>query len=72
MRRTRTLQERLQANHEPAPQYQVVETLGPPHHRIFHVELNWNGGTARGEGRTIKAAEAEAAQLALKQMDSES
>src|SRR5438309_1499680 len=63
------LQERLQANHEPAPQYRVVETLGPPHHRTFHVELNWNGGAARGEGRTIKAAEAAAAQLALQQME---
>ncbi len=62
------LQERLQAHHEPAPQYRVVETLGPPHHRTFHVELHWNGGTARGEGRTIKAAEAAAAQLALQQM----
>ncbi len=62
------LQERLQANHEPAPQYQVVETIGPPHHRTFHVELNWNGGTARGEGRTIKAAEAAAAQVALEKM----
>ena len=63
------LQERLQANHEPAPQYKVVETLGPPHHRTFHVELNWNGGSARGEGRTIKAAEAAAAQVALRQME---
>ena len=62
------LQERLQANHEPAPQYTVVETLGPPHHRTFHVELKWDGGTARGEGQTIKAAEAAAAQLALAQM----
>ena len=63
------LQERLQANHEPAPQYTVIETLGPPHHRTFHVELKWNGGSARGEGRTIKAAEAAAAQLALEQMN---
>ena len=64
------LQERLQANHEPAPQYTVIETLGPPHHRTFYVELKWNGGSARGEGRTIKAAEAAAAQLALAQMTS--
>jgi len=63
------LQERLQANHEPAPQYTVIETLGPPHHRTFHVELKWNGGSARGEGRTIKAAEAAAAQVALQQMN---
>lgn len=65
------LQERLQANHEPAPQYTVVETVGPPHHRTFHVELKWNGGSTRGEGRTIKAAEAAAAQLALEQMAAE-
>ncbi len=62
------LQERLQANREPAPQYTVIDTLGPPHHRTFHVELKWNGGTARGQGRTIKAAEAAAAQVALEQM----
>lgn len=64
------LQERLQAIREPAPQYKVIETLGPPHHRTFYVELQWNGGTARGEGRTIKAAEAAAAQIALQQMGS--
>ena len=62
------LQEKLQAAHEPAPQYTVVETLGPPHKRMFHVELKWNGGVARGEGQTIKAAEAAAAQEALQQM----
>jgi ribonuclease-3 len=66
-----TLQEKLQATHQPGPQYTVIETLGPPHRRMFHVELKWNGGTARGEGPTIKAAEAAAAQEALKQMASE-
>jgi ribonuclease-3 len=65
------LQEKLQATHQPGPQYTVVETLGPPHKRMFHVELKWNGGTTRGEGQTIKAAEAAAAQEALKQMESE-
>ena len=65
------LQERLQATHQPAPQYTVIETLGPPHKRMFHVELKWNGGTSRGEGQTIKAAEAAAAQAALKQMELE-
>jgi ribonuclease-3 len=66
-----TLQEKLQATRQPGPQYTVIETLGPPHRRMFHVELRWNGGTARGEGPTIKAAEAAAAQAALKQMESE-
>lgn len=63
------LQEKLQATHQPTPQYTVVETLGPPHKRMFHVELKWNGGVSRGEGPTIKAAEAAAAQAALKQME---
>ncbi len=60
------LQERLQAEHHTAPQYNVVETTGPPHRRTFHVEVSWEGGAnVRGEGRTIKAAETEAARLAL-------
>jgi ribonuclease III len=67
-----TLQEKLQATREAAPQYTVVETIGPPHHRTFHVELSWNGGKVRGEGRTIKAAEADAARVALEQMERES
>jgi dsRNA-specific ribonuclease len=62
------LQEKLQATHQPTPQYTVVETLGPPHRRMFHVELRWDGGVARGEGQTIKAAEAAAAQAALQLM----
>ena len=65
------LQEKLQATHQPAPQYSVIETLGPPHRRMFHVELKWNEGTTRGSGPTIKAAEAAAAQAALEQMQNE-
>ena len=61
----------LQATHQPAPQYSVIETLGPPHRRMFHVELKWNGGATRGTGPTIKAAEAAAAQAALEQMQNE-
>lgn len=59
------LQETLQAEHRGAPQYNVIDTSGPPHRRVFHVELSWQGGTVRGEGRTIKAAETIAARLAL-------
>ena len=66
------LQERLQAAHGVAPQYEVVETVGPPHRRTFHVEVNWNGGSVRGQGRTIKAAETVAARLALEQMEANS
>jgi dsRNA-specific ribonuclease len=46
----------------------VIETLGPPHQRIFHVEVSWDGGSIRGEGHSIKAAEAAAARAALEGM----
>jgi ribonuclease-3 len=59
------LQEVLQAERRGTPRYAVIETDGPPHRRTFHVELSWEGGTVRGEGRTIKAAETIAARLAL-------
>lgn len=65
------LQEKLQATHQPPPEYSVIETLGPPHRRMFHVELKWDGGATRGEGPTIKAAEAAAAQAALELMQNE-
>src|SRR6266852_3789510 len=55
------LQERLQAEHQPAPRYAVVETVGPPHRRTFHVELTWDDHSVRAEGRSIKSAEAAAA-----------
>ncbi|HET6891455.1 MAG TPA: ribonuclease III [Pyrinomonadaceae bacterium] len=59
------LQEKLQAERRPAPKYTVVETLGPPHRRTFHVEVAWDSGCVRAEGRSIKAAEVAAAKLAL-------
>jgi ribonuclease-3 len=62
------LQERLQAQRRAAPRYAVIETLGPPHQRIFHVEVSWDGGSIRGEGHSIKAAEASAARAALEGM----
>jgi ribonuclease-3 len=62
------LQERLQAARRPAPRYTVIETLGPPHQRIFHVQVSWDGGSILGEGHSIKAAEAAAARAALEGM----
>ncbi|MGH9907620.1 MAG: putative dsRNA-binding protein, partial [Pyrinomonadaceae bacterium] len=59
------LQEKLQAERRPGPRYKVVETLGPPHRRTFHVEVTWDGGSVQGEGRSIKAAEVAAAKEAL-------
>jgi ribonuclease III len=62
------LQERLQAERRAAPRYAVIETLGPPHQRIFHVEVSWDGGSIQGEGHSIKSAEAAAARAALEGM----
>ena len=63
------LQERLQADCHEMPAYQVVETIGPPHKRLFHVEVSWNGHALRGEGRSIKAAEMDAARSALEHLN---
>ncbi len=62
------LQERLQAERRVTPQYQLVEQHGPPHARVFHVEVHWDEGRVRGEGHTIKAAEMDAACRALEQL----
>jgi dsRNA-specific ribonuclease len=42
--------------------------MGPPHQRIFHVEVSWDSGSIRGTGHSIKAAEASAARAALEAM----
>lgn len=63
------LQERLQAEQRITPRYDVVDTQGPPHARIFRVEVSFNDGRVEGEGQTIKAAEMEAARRALEQME---
>jgi len=60
------LQELAQALGWPLPDYQVVESSGPDHHKTFVVEcLLANGQTARGEGSSKKVAEQQAASAAL-------
>jgi ribonuclease-3 len=60
------LQERLQSLGLPTPQYAIVESLGPDHHRTFQVELRVNGKClATGQGTTIKGAHQSAARSAL-------
>jgi ribonuclease-3 len=60
------LQERLQAAGGPAPEYVVLEALGPDHRRTFRVELRAAGrALGTGEGRSIKIAQQEAARAAL-------
>jgi ribonuclease-3 len=65
------LQEKLQAERRPAPKYSVVEAAGPPHRRTFHVEVSWDNGSVRAEGRSKKTAEAAAAREALALMRGE-
>lgn len=66
------LQETLQASRRKAPVYRVVRTEGPSHDRKFFVEAVWDSGKAEGSGRSIKAAEMEAASAAIELLKTES
>lgn len=60
------LQELLQAEGRPVPDYVVVSEDGPSHRRVFRVECRIDGVAASvGEGTSKKAAQQEAARLAL-------
>ncbi len=59
------LQETLQGQKRDTPTYRVVKTDGPPHNRLFTVEVEWDNGSAAGEGNTIKSAEMKAAGVAM-------
>ena len=66
-----TLQERLARAGE-VVDYAVAAELGPPHDRTFEVEAMVDGRVVgRGIGRSKKAAEQEAARLAVEQMAEE-
>ena len=65
------LQETLQAERREAPVYNVVNTEGPPHDRTFFVEAIWDSGKVSGTGNSIKSAEMDAANLALKLLENE-
>lgn len=63
------LQEFLQGIAQPAPGYQLVETIGPDHDRTFVVEVKSGGEVlAQGMGKNKKTAEAEAARIALEKL----
>ena len=60
------LQERVQAKGLPSPVYRAVETSGPAHDPRFVVEVLVNGEVlAKGEGRSKRLAERDAATNAL-------
>ena len=63
-----TLQERL-ARGGDVVAYEVAAEIGPPHERTFEVVASVEGRVVgRGTGRSKKAAEQEAARLAIEQM----
>jgi ribonuclease-3 len=63
------LQELLQAASAEPPQYRVVSATGPDHDRIFECTVHHAGAElARGQGKSKKAAEGEAALAALKKL----
>lgn len=56
------LQEWCQKNGTPLPRYRLISSEGPPHSRIFCVSARLSDGReARGNGKTKKEAEMEAA-----------
>jgi ribonuclease-3 len=60
------LQELLQSISSQAPQYHVVAATGPDHDRVFECTVHHGGAElARGQGKSKKAAESEAALAAL-------
>lgn len=60
------LQEWLQSQNRPLPEYRIVGALGPDHNRLFEVEIVASGETiGRGSGTTKKEAEQAAARSAL-------
>lgn len=60
------LQEYLQAEQQTTPSYHMIEAVGPDHARQFTVEVKaGNRVLGRGTGKSKKAAEMEAARIAL-------
>jgi ribonuclease-3 len=60
------LQEIMQAQRQLKPKYRVIEAVGPAHERQFTVEVSVGDSVmGRGSGKSKKAAEAEAARIAL-------
>jgi ribonuclease-3 len=67
------LQERAQADGNPAPTYRVVELRGAAHAQVFAVEvLVADRALARGEGPSKRLAERAAATAALEVLEKES
>ena len=67
-----TLQKLLQQQKRPLPAYRVLGSTGPEHSRIFQVAVLIEGKEmGRGSGSSKKAAEQEAARLALDSLNAD-
>ncbi|MFM8468934.1 MAG: ribonuclease III [Limisphaerales bacterium] len=63
------LQEILQAISKEAPQYEVLSATGPDHDRSFECAVRYQGEEiGRGQGKSKKMAESQAAAAALERM----
>lgn len=63
------LQELIQSRQQITPTYQLAEAVGPAHNRKFTVEVKVKDTVlGRGSGKSKKAAETEAARLALERL----
>jgi ribonuclease-3 len=66
------LQELIQANSDERPRYAIVETSGPPHARLFTAEARVGDRVlGRGTGSNKKAAQQDAARLALETLEAQ-
>lgn len=64
------LQEKIQAIMPSHPQYKLLDSSGPDHHKMFQVAVVLQGKTlATGQGRSKKQAEQEAARHGLENFD---
>jgi ribonuclease-3 len=63
------LQEYMQSQNGPLPQYRLAGTLGPDHRKLFQIEVSVRGEVvASGSGASKKEAEQEAARQALERL----
>jgi ribonuclease-3 len=63
------LQELVQSQNAPLPEYRLVGTLGPDHRKLFQVEVVLRGEpVAEATGTSKKEAEQEAARIALEKL----
>ncbi|NLY52471.1 MAG: ribonuclease III [Firmicutes bacterium] len=66
------LQEKVQQYSSDVPVYDVYHEQGPDHDKTFHVAVKWRGRVlGRGQGKTKKDAEQDAARSALKSLAEE-